>query len=313
MEYTELGSTGVDVSVLSLGAGGSSKLGLGTEQTAQDAQRVVETALDEGITLIDTAEVYGTEAVIGDVITDYDRDDLVLSTKFSLYEDDELRSPDALEESLKQSLERLNTDYVDVYHLHGVKPGDYEYAVESLYPRLERLQQDGTIRLVGITEATATDTTHEMLTRAVDDGIWDVVMVGFNLLNHSARERVLEPAVEKGIGTICMVAVRTALSDPDALTETIDELIETGEIDPQVVNREEPFDFLVHEDGADSLIDAAYRFCRYEPAVDTVLTGTASPDHLRTNVDSVEKGPLPEADRSQLEEQFGRVDSVIGN
>lgn len=313
MEYTELGSTGVDVSVLSLGAGGSSKLGIGADKTEQEAQRVVKAALEEGLTLIDTAEVYGTEEIIGDVITGYDRDEIVLSTKFSLYEDDDLRSPNDLEESLEQSLDRLNSDYVDIYHLHGVQPEDYEYAAGVLYPRLKRLQADGKIELTGITEATATDTTHETLIQAVDDGLWDVVMVGFNLLNHSARERVLEPAAEKGIGTICMVAVRTALSDPGALSETIDELIETGEIDPEEVDREDPFGFLIHEDGANDLIDAAYRFCRYEPAVDTVLTGTANPVHLRANVNSVERGPLPETDRLRLTEMFGRVDSVIGN
>lgn len=122
---------------------------------------------------------------------------------------------------------------------------------------------------------------------------------------------MLEPAAEKGIGTICMVAVHTALSDPDVRTETIDELIETGEIDPEEVDREDPFGFLISEDGANDLIDAAYRFCRYEPAVDTVLSGTANPAHLRASVNSVERGSLPETGRLWLADKFGRVDFDI--
>jgi aryl-alcohol dehydrogenase-like predicted oxidoreductase len=313
MEYAELGSTGLEVSVVSLGAGGASKLGLGTGKSASEAEELVETALDLGITTIDTAEAYGTEDVIGAAIEDVAREDLVLSTKVTISDGDERRTPDDLEASLRGSLDRLGTDYVDVYHLHGVHPDDYEYAVETLYPRMERLQDAGLLRFAGITETVSRDPGHEMLRRAVDDGVWDVVMVGFNLLNHSARERVLEPAASQGIGTICMVAVRRALSDPAALEETIRELVESGTLDPTEVDPEDPFGFLVHDEGADDLIDAAYRFARHEPTVDTVLTGTSNRDHLVANIESASKPPLPDADLARLDEQFGHVDSVLGN
>lgn len=319
MEYTELGSTGVSVSVLSLGAGGASRLGLHTGRSERDARRVVEEALRLGVNLVDTAESYGTEAIVGEAIQGFDREQLVLSTKFSLYRDGKLRPPTDLEESLDRSLSRLGTDYVDVYHLHGVNPEDYDYATERLRPEMERLKSEGTIGHVGITENlhpdpdVRSDSGHDMLARAVEDGGWDVVMVGFNLLNHSARERVLEPAAERGIGTICMAAVRNALPDPGKLEATIANLIESGELDPAEVDPSDPFGFLVREGGTLSLVDAAYRFCRHEPTVDTVLSGTSSVEHLAANVESVGKGPLPEEDLAVLAEQFGDVDSVIGN
>ncbi len=313
MEYTELGSTGLEVSVLSLGAGGSSKLGLGVDKTEAEAQRVVDAALDHGITLIDTAEVYGTETIVGRAIEDRNREDLVLSTKFSLYDDGDLRSPDEISESVDGSLERLQTDYIDVYHLHGVPSADYDYAATELYPALEALRDAGKIRHIGITETVSGDPGHDMLTRAVEDGRWDVVMVGFNLLNHSARDRVLEPAAEQGIGTIGMVAVRTALADPDALREEVQELLSNGTLDPESVDPDDPFGFLIHDDGASNLIDAAYRFSRHEPTIDTVLTGTANLDHLAANVDSVSKPPLPAEDVETVTERFGDVDSTIGN
>jgi aryl-alcohol dehydrogenase-like predicted oxidoreductase len=215
--------------------------------------------------------------------------------------------------SLHASLERLDTDYVDVYHLHGVPPEDYDYATERLRPQLAELKAAGTIRAVGVTELLSEDPGHEMLARAVDDGGWDVVMVGFNLLNHSARERVLEPAANAGIGVIGMVPVRRALSDPEVLETTVKGLIESGVLDPDVVDPRDPFGFLVHEDGASDLVDAAYRFARHEPTVDTVLTGTASIEHLKANVESVLKDPLPDEDLAVLRERFGDVDSLIGN
>jgi aryl-alcohol dehydrogenase-like predicted oxidoreductase len=314
MEYTELGTTGLRTSVVGLGAGGHSQLGLGTGEDEDHARRVVETAVDLGITLVDTAEDYGTEPVIGDALDTADREEMVVSTKFGIYDDDgELRPPGEIPESLHASLERLGTDYVDVYHLHGVPPEQYDYAAEQLRPRLEELKDEGLIRAVGVTELLSEDPGHEMLARAVDDGGWDAVMVGFNLLNHSARERVLEPAAEAGIGTIGMVAVRRALSDPDVLEATVNDLVESGVLDPDEVDPRDPFGFLVHEDGAAGLIDAAYRFARHEPTVDTVLTGTASTEHLAANVESALRGPLPEEDLALLRERFGDVDSLIGN
>lgn len=313
MEYTELGSTGLRTSVISLGAGGPSKLGLEKGKTEREARRVVEKALELGINLIDTAEVYGTEEVVGKAIEDEAREDVVISTKFRLYDDDGLRSPEEMDAILNESLERLNTEYVDIYHLHGVTTEEYEYAKEELYPRMERLKEEGKIRFTGITESVSSDPGHDTLTRAVDDDLWDVLMVGFNLLNHSARQRVLEPAAKKGIGTMGMVPVRRALSDRELLEEAIDELISSGEIDPAEVDPRDPFGFLVHDGGASNLIDAAYRFCRHEPTIDTVLTGTSSPDHLAANVESALKGPLPAEDLETLEERFGDVDSVIGN
>lgn len=312
MEYTELGATGRDVSVLGLGAGGSSRLGIDAGE--EHARRVVEAALEHGVTVVDTAEAYGTESVVGRVVSSVPREDVFLSTKCSVYDDDgDLRPPTAVEESLAGSLDRLGTDHVDAYHLHGVAPEDYKYARETLGSELARLREEGRVRFAGITETVSGDPGHEMLSRAVTDDLWDVVMVGFNLLNHSARERVLEPAAERGIGTIAMVPVRRALADPAALESVVGDLVETGEVDPAQVDTADPFGFLIHEAGASDLFDAAYRFCRHEPTVDTVLTGTGSRDHLAANVESALSGPLPEADLERLRERFGDVDSVIGN
>ena len=68
MQYTTLGRTGLKVSVAGLGCGGHSRLGQKTGRTEQESIQVVRQALDLGINLIDTAEAYGTESIVGKAI-----------------------------------------------------------------------------------------------------------------------------------------------------------------------------------------------------------------------------------------------------
>ena len=63
----------------------------------------------------------------------------------------------------------------------------------------------------------------------------------------------------------------------------------------------------------EGVVDAAYRFCRHEPGIDVVLTGTGNIEHLKQNVASINRGPLPSKMLAKLEELFGQVDSVSGN
>ena len=312
MDYTELGETGLAVSALSLGAGGGSKLGLNSGRSETEAIAVVERAIEHGITTFDTAPVYDTEPIIGAAIADRPRDEFVVSTKFSLYEDGDLRPANELGPSLDASCERLGTDVIDIYHLHGVNPGDYEEAADRYLSGLHDLKDDGRIRAVGITETTGADPGHEVLSKAVEDP-WDVMMVGFNLLNHSARDRVFDPAASRGIGIMGMIPVRRALNDPALLAETVADLIESDEIDPTLVDPADPFDVLFENGHVDSVYEAAYRFAYHEPAIDTLLTGTGNPDHLDANVAAVATGPLPEEAIRTIEERFGDVVSKNGN
>jgi aryl-alcohol dehydrogenase-like predicted oxidoreductase len=171
-----------------------------------------------------------------------------------------------------------------------------------------RLRDAGKFRFLGITEAFGTDTGHQMLVRAVRDDIWEVVMVGFNILNQSARERVLAETRRRGTGVLCMFAVRDALSRPEKLRETIGALIAQGLIDPDA--GQNPLDFAVA--AAESLPDAAYRFCRMEPGIHVVLSGTGNQQHLEENIASILRPPLPDHVRARIIELFARVDTVSG-
>src|SRR5688572_20558738 len=78
MEYTTLGRTGLQVSVAGLGCGGFSRLGMSSGRSEAEAADVVRTALDLGVTYIDTAEAYGTEGAVGLAIGGRQRDEIVV-------------------------------------------------------------------------------------------------------------------------------------------------------------------------------------------------------------------------------------------
>ena len=138
-------------------------------------------------------------------------------------------------------------------------------------------------------------------------------MVGFNLLNHSARPSILPITQTKQIGTLCMFAVRRALTDPKVAKELIDQLVAKGEIDLTDTNADAPLNFLTAPGVASSLTEAAYRYCRHEPGIDVVLSGTGSTEHLQENARSLQQPPLPSAVLDRVNQLFAGVNSVSGN
>lgn len=312
MDTVTLGRTGLEVSVVGLGCGGHSRLGMANGQNESHACRLVTHALDLGINFIDTARAYGTETAVGKAIRGK-RNAVVISTKSSARRGERLLSASDLRESLELSLRRLGTDYIDIFHLHGVAADQYEHCVEVLIPELERQREIGKIRFLGVTERFGADTNHAMLELSLPDDYFDVVMVGYNLLNPSARISVFPQTLERNIGTLIMFAVRRALSQPQRLREVVDGLIEQGAVSTQTVDRSDPLGFVAAHPQIRSLVEAAYRFCREEPGVHVTLTGTGNSEHLRENVAAILAPPLPEEITVRLREIFGDVDTASGN
>ncbi len=311
METRILGRTGLKVSVMGLGAGGPSRLGQRDELRSEaESVSLVLQALDAGVNFIDTAEAYRTEDIIGKAVAQRDRASIIISTKKRLGGTPITKAE--LRAGLEDSLRRLRTDYVDIYHLHGLRPEHYDYYLNEIAPLMQDLQEQGMIRFLGVTESWSRDLGHDMLGRALQDDIWDVIMVGFNLLNQTARETVLAQAIEKQIGVLIMFAVRLALSRPEQLRRTLESLIETGELDAREIDLDRPLAFL-EEDGATiDTTDAAYRFCRDEPGVHVVLSGTSNPSHLAANIASFARLPLPAQQITRLQRIFRNVVSVTG-
>jgi aryl-alcohol dehydrogenase-like predicted oxidoreductase len=310
MQYTTLGRTGLKVSVAGLGCGGFSKLGLGTGQSAEHAAGIIRRALDLGVNLIDTAAVYGTEDVVGGALKGVPRDQVVICTKASKPAGDAAFSVDKVTASLDASLQRLGLDYVDVFQLHAVPPAAYDHVRAVIAPALLKQRERGKFRFLGITETAPNDPEQLMLNRAMRDDPWDTAMVAFHLMDQVARMQVFPHTLANRIGTLIMFAVRSIFARPAQLAATMRELAASGQVPAWLAETDDPLGFLVHPEGASSLTDAAYRYVRHEPGVDVVLFGTGDAGHLRTNIDSILKPPLPAADRAKLQTLFSHLRGV---
>jgi aryl-alcohol dehydrogenase-like predicted oxidoreductase len=305
METIVLGRTGLTVSVAGLGCGGFSRIGIG-KYGLDHAAGIVRAAYDEGVNFFDTATVYGTQGAVGKGLEGIPRTNYVLSTKFP-YKN---KTGEDFRKTLEESLRELKTDYIDIYHLHGVAPADYPLVRDTFVPLMQKAREEGKIRFLGITEVFGMDTAHEMFRTALPEDLFQVIMVGYSLLNPSAAKRVLPITREKGVGVLCMFAVRRALSDPAQLKIDIGRILERAQADPALVAAEHTLDFLVP--AAADIPEAAYRFCRHTPGIDVVLTGTGNAAHLRDNLRAIQKPPLPEEVLSKLDAMFGAVDCVSG-
>ncbi len=307
MHYHPLGNTGLTVSVAGLGCGGNSRLGLGRGASFDECVGVARAAIDLGVNFLDTAEVYGTEEIVGAAVKAYDRDRLVISTKALFKTDD---TAETVTQKVEASLKRLGLDHVDIFHFHAVGPAAYEHHRDVLAPALLRLKEQGKVRHVGLTETGPRDPEQAMLARAVEEAPWEVMMLAYSLVNQGARTRVFPVTVRRGIGTLLMFVVRNIFSNDAYRRAVFARLVEDGLLDKSVLSDGDPLAFLVSEGGAASITDAAYRYARHEKGADVILFGTGNRAHVKANVDSILRPPLPAPVIERLHRTFGHLSGV---
>jgi len=314
VEYVKLGRSDLVSSVVALGGGGPSRLGLSTGSTRGEAIALIRRAFDLGITMFDSKGIIGgSDEIIGEALRPV-RQQVLISTKVNLAPAPGLVSryrmlhrvaartaetlglvadAAAVRSHVERTLRALASDRLEVLHLHAVVPGQYAKAVERALPVLQRLKADGLIRAIGITESFTRDPGHETLTRALGDDFPDVVMTGFNMLNRSARSSVLPAAANRGVGVMGMFAVRQGLRSEADLVRALHRGPGALPVD-EAAQRTAAFMRLLRDWGVPSLSHAAYRYCRHEPGIDVILVGTGNPTHLEQNVAAALAGPLPE-------------------
>ena len=154
MQYRRLGNGPLEVSELSFGTWLTIAGGIGRDQ----AIRCIHAALDHGITLFDTANQYGAgeaERVLGEALRSYPRDKYLIATKLFFPvgdEPDHGLSAAQIEKQLDRSLQRLNTDTIDLYQCHRY---DKETPLEETLTALDRAVKSGKVRAIGFSEWTA--------------------------------------------------------------------------------------------------------------------------------------------------------------
>jgi aryl-alcohol dehydrogenase-like predicted oxidoreductase len=150
MNFRVLGCSGIEVSEISLGSWLTYSGGVAREQ----AEACVQAAFDEGINFIDTANVYGrgaSEELLGEVLAGRERSSYVLATKvyFPMSDTDKGLSKEQIHKQMDASLQRLRTDYVDLYQCHRF---DRDTPLEETMTALTEVVQEGKARYIGFSE-----------------------------------------------------------------------------------------------------------------------------------------------------------------
>ena len=319
MIYRILGRTGLRVSALGMGTGGPNLLGQRLGRAESEMTALLHRAFDLGVNLFDTAREYmDSEVVLGRALKDLPRADVVVSTKFAavLAVDSgvEIKTAAEVVDTVESSLGRLGLSEIDVVMVGGLlMPENAAVVLEEQVPALERLRRQGKVRHVGSTEASSSDGAHEWLRHALPADVFDVVMVGHNMLNQSASRNVFPACAARDVGVMNIYTSRSVFSDRRRLREVVGDLAARGVVSDEVASDGEPLGWLIESGEAGSLVEAAYRYSAYTEGVSTVMTGTVDPVHLEQNVQSVLKGPLSAEAIARLRSQFGSVTDPIGN
>jgi aryl-alcohol dehydrogenase-like predicted oxidoreductase len=189
------GATGVTVSLLGYGTAP-----LGKEHiTRSYAERCLNHAIDSGITYLDTSPDYGSEPHVGAVMRSR-RNEVFLATKINK------RSRESVLEELQQSLEKLQTDHVDLIQVHAVNAfADLEQALadDGAVAALEEARSQGMVRFIGITGHARP----EILAHALREHAFDSVLCALGIVDHlvSAADKFLLPAAqERNVAVIAM-------------------------------------------------------------------------------------------------------------
>ncbi len=217
MQYREIGSTGLRASALGLGTmrlpqkdGGQGYTGIaGGNTSEEDSIRVIRYAVDHGINYIDTAYNYlngDSEKILGKALQDGYREKVILATKAPtwLY-----KCPEDFDRCLDEQLERLNTDHVDVYLLHGVNTGSWNKKVlrYDVIRKAEEAKAAGKIKYIGFSFHDDLNLFKEIVDYY--DG-WDVCQIQLNYMDTDFQAGItgMEYAAAKGIGVIIMEPLR---------------------------------------------------------------------------------------------------------
>ncbi len=277
MHYRQLGSTGLNVSVLSFGA--SSLGGVFRVTDDQAGIRAVHTAVDLGINFIDVAPHYGpyrAEDVLGRALQELKRDRYFLATKVGQYAAGEFDfSAARVTRSLDESCTRLRVDYIDLLQCHDIEFAALDQIVHETLPALVRLREQGRIGHIGIT-GLPLKIFPAVLDRVGPGVVETILSFCRHELNDDALAALAPYLRGKGVGIINASPTGMGLLTergapawhpaPQALHDGARRAVE-----------------YCQSVGAD-IVKLAVQFAVSHPFIATTLVGTASPENIRKNV-----------------------------
>ena len=289
MRYRPLGRSGLLVSVVGLGCNN-----FGGRLDLDGARAVVDAALDAGVTLLDTADVYGgqggSETILGQLLEGR-RDEVVLATKFGMsmggQSERELRgSRRYIRRAVEASLQRLRTDYIDLYQYH--RPDGMTPVAETL-EALSELVAEGKVRYIGCSNFAAWELVDaEWISQSGGLRRFVSAQNEYSLLERGAEAELLPACERHGIGVLPYFPLANGLltgkyrrGEPAPAGTRL--AGRAGILDHADFDRIEALEAFAAAAGR-SLLDLAIGGLAAQPAVSSVIAGASTADQVRANV-----------------------------
>ncbi len=298
MAYGPLGASGLMVSRVGLGCNA-----FGQRVDLETTRAVVHAALDAGITLLDTADIYGaepgaSETVLGEVLADLpaaERDDVVLATKFGMDmqgangTDHGVRgSRRYVRRAVEASLRRLRTDHVDLYQMHEPDPVT---PIEETLAALDELVTEGKVRYLGSSNFSGWQ---------VLDADWTARTGGttpfcsaqnkYSLYDRSAEDELVPACEHVGVGLLPFFPLAYGLLTGkyrrgEGAPEGSRLSVQTERLDNADFDRIERFEAYASERGL-SMLQVAIGGLAAQPAVASVIAGATRPEQVVANAEA---------------------------
>lgn len=296
MYYRPLGKTGALVSEVGMGC---NRLG---QEYAEDRHwiRLVQRAVELGVTVFDSSESYGwgrSEEMLGQALGN--RDDVLVATKVSRARETSEKdfSRSRVVEAAEASLRRLRRDQIDIYQLHSPSRADlqrYDWA-----EGMRCLKEQGKIRFSGVAVNSAAD------------GVWliehmpvDILQITYNIFVTEAEERLLDLALEHGVGLLCRMplarGVLTGKFRPGKAVETGHRALLDGDRMGENIRKAETLRPTAEAYGG-GMTRMAHHFCLASRAVSAIIPGARTVEQLKENVSASNGYGLPAETRAEIE------------
>lgn len=276
MKKNQLGQSDIYVSELTLGC-----MSLGTDQ--QKANEIINAALDAGVNHLDTADLYDfgvNEEIVGKTVKNR-RDQIILTTKvgnnFNRDKKDWFWDPSSehIKNSVKDSLRRLNIDYIDFYMLHG---GTIDDPIDESIEAFESLKQEGIIRAYGVSSIRP-NVIREYVKRSNIDG----VMMQYNMLDRRPEEEILDLLHENNISVLARGPLAKGMLSNKAI-EQINNKGKDGFLDYSADELKAVVQNLTEQFSDErSFNELALKYVLKHPAVVSAVFGASSTDQVTAN------------------------------
>ncbi|MEO7990272.1 MAG: aldo/keto reductase [Chryseolinea sp.] len=305
MEYRQLGCAGLRVPVLSFGTatfgGGNDFFKAWGSTQVDEATKMINLCLDAGVNLFDTANVYSrgiSEEILGKAITGL-RDKVLISTKATFPMTDAINdfgsSRFNLIKSCEESLKRLNTDHIDIYHMHGF---DANTPIDETLNALNGLVQSGKVRYIACSNFSGW---HLMKSLSISERYgWSKYVAHqayYSLLNRDFEWELMPLGLDQNVGTIVWSPLasgkltgkyrRHKPAPSDArVAQGGNPVLNTTQDDERLHSIVDVLDELSHETGK-TISQISLNWLLQRPTVSNIIIGARNEEQLKQNLGAV--------------------------